>query len=232
LRERGGKLRYVVLGVRGGERHAQARGPRRDAGRPDRRHQQAAPGKLAGGFDGRFWRADDDGMDRGFRSPCANAAPLTLAAELRDPCLEVRDERAIGIDEIHGAHRNGGGHRRQRRCVYVGACALREPFDHLGLAAYERAIATERLAERGHIHDARRANAEALERPVPAVAHDTDAMRVVEHEPCVVALAQREELDHRRHISVHAEHRIGGHDARCRGGSSSALSSASRSRCG
>src|SRR5207244_6227605 len=68
------------------------------------------------------------------------------------------------------------------------------------------------LAERGHVDDPRRAHAEVLERAASAFTEDADAVRVVEHEPRVMSLAELEELRYRCDVAIHAEDGVAGDD--------------------
>ena len=68
------------------------------------------------------------------------------------------------------------------------------------------------------------------ERSAPAFAEHAEAVRVVDHQPGVVPLAQREQLRQRRDVAVHAEHRVGCHQLAAARRSSRACERARRGR--
>ena len=67
----------------------------------------------------------------------------------------------------------------------------------------------QRLVERAHHQIGAALEPEVLQRPAAALAHDADAVGVVDHQDGVVALRHRDDLRERAHLAVDAEHALG-----------------------
>ncbi len=105
-----------------------------------------------------------------------------------------------------------GEQRRRGRREHVGTRGLDERRDHGGMRGDERPGDAGRLAERAHVDDALRGEAEVCERPAAPVLAGTqhaEAVRVVDDEPRVECVGQRGQRRQRREVAVHAEHRVG-----------------------
>ena len=178
--------------------------------RPDRGYPQAlGEQRLARGEGGSFAA----GNDRLYR----RVGRQKLEAERSRGCPEARgvgkhafaSPAFLGLDgECRTCRR--GKRRRHRGRVDVAAAALDQCLDQ-GLAARdEGAEDTERLAECAHQdRDIRGCKTGGLERAAAARAQHAEAMRIVDHEPCVMPAAHRGELAQGRDIAVHAEHAVG-----------------------
>ena len=156
-------------------------------------------------------------MDRRFRGRERERRVGTSAPERSDVRVQPVHDRAIAFEQLDRRARHGRDRRRQRRRVDVGARALHQPFDDTRRPGDERSVAAERLAERGHADDALRAHAEVIERAASAGPEHADAVRVVEHQPRVVPLAQSYQRGDRRDVAIHAEDGVARHDLARRG---------------
>ena len=103
------------------------------------------------------------------------------------------------------ASASSGGRRRR---VDVRTRRLHQRLDDGRMRGDERAGDARRLAERAHDDDALGGKAEMRERSAPLAQH-AEAMRIVDDQPRVELLGQREQRRQRREVAVHAEHRIG-----------------------
>ena len=84
------------------------------------------------------------------------------------------------------------------------------------MRGHERARHAGGLAQRAHVDDALGRDA-AVREAAAAFAQHAEAVRIVDDEPGVVRVGQREQARERRDIAVHAEHRIGGDELAPRG---------------
>jgi len=138
-----------------------------------------------------------------------------LSAKARGECQHALAAPALGLRQLERAAR-GRRHRLwERRGVDVGARRLDQVLDEIGPAGHECAERAEGLAERADEHrHLLGTEAKVLEYAASARAHDTEAVRVVDHEPRILRACDARQLRQRRQIPVHAEHAVGGDERR------------------
>jgi hypothetical protein len=84
---------------------------------------------------------------------------------------------------------------------------LQQPLDHCFVSERKSAGHASRLPQRADINQVRRTHLRVREYAAP-IAHDAKAMRIVDHQPCVMALGQGEQLRDRREVAIHAEYAV------------------------
>ena len=152
------------------------------------------------------------GVDESAELPRQRPGPL---APVRDQARKMRTPRTLVADQREARPRRlreqGGGRRR----VDVRPRGLQQRLDDGRVRRDERAGHSRRLAERPHHDDALRAESEMRECAAPLAQH-AEAVRVVDDEPPVEFLRERQQFRQRREVAVHAEDGVGCNQP-CRG---------------
>ena len=194
------------------QRDAKPRGARGNRGRTNRRHPEAAIPERRGERHRCRVVSDHHGLDRRRRRQQRPWPGAHAGAKAADEPVQVRTTRAVVRDEAKARAKRLGEQWRRRRREDIRARRREQRFDHCRMRGDERAGHPCRLAERPHVHDALRLEPEVRQRAAAfrlALAQHAEAVRVVDDEPCVVLVGEREQRRQRRDVAVHAEHGVG-----------------------
>ena len=88
---------------------------------------------------------------------------------------------------------------------------MQQQFDDGLVGGDERAADTSGLAQRAHVDQLRRTQAEMFQRAAAMRAQHAEAMRVVDYQPCAMPLAQGQQCRQRRYVAIHREHAVSDH---------------------
>ena len=101
--------------------------------------------------------------------------------------------------------------RRRGGRVDIGSGRLHQPIDDGRVRGDEGARHAGGLAERAHADEALAAQTKVRQGAAAVRTEHAEAVRVVDDDPGIEALGQRQQFGQRRQVAVHAEHRVG-HD--------------------
>src|SRR5581483_2576091 len=194
LRQRGAQcieeLAHVLLLMRRRQRDAKARRAFRDRGRADRGHHDTALAEHFARPQGALIAAQENGLDR-------RRGATDLRRQPREPRLQGLGEAhellpapAFLANDREALLQRRGKERGARSRIDVAARALQHEFDERRSSGDEGAVHARGLAERADVDEPRRREAEVLEHAGAARAETAEAVRVVHHEPGIVALAE------------------------------------------
>ncbi len=195
----------------GRQRDPQARGAGRYGRRPDRGHPEAGAVECRGEREGCFVAADHERLHGGLRVDRLprrgrehRARARDEMAQMRAPALALvaRDQREARTDRMRDRRRRGSRED-------IGPRTLDQPFDHGRMRDHERARDTRGLAERADVDQVLGTQSCRRERAAALCAEHAETVCVVDDEPGLAPLGDREQRAERRDVAVHAEHAVG-----------------------
>src|SRR5215218_9631805 len=138
------------------------------------------------------------------------AARLQPVAQVPGVVEHGVHERApvLGADDPQRRQRRAGRGRHGRGGEQERARLDAQELDHLGRAGHEPAAARQRLRERAQAQVGALLDAEQLRRARTARAQHPGGVRLVDHEPRAIALAQVADRRQRRDVALHREHAV------------------------
>ena len=145
----------------------------------------------------------------------ARNTPARPCAQPRDEAVQVIAPPLFGFDQREAGAQGAGQQRRRGRGEDVAAGFLQQPFDQRVITGDKCAGHAGRLAQGGHVEHAARGirprEAEMRESAAALRPQHPEAVRIVQQQQRVVALAQGQQPGNVGDVAVHAEHRVADH---------------------